>query len=118
MAFRKTNSKNPSVSDGHARSVVGNQVGFSEDSDGTTDTVDLSLWQGRYVTIQAETADHYVAWGATAGTIDVDDATAGTALVGRLLPAGGEHSCIVPPGAPVFHWRTTTGTGRVRVLVE
>lgn len=78
-----------------------------------------SFYRGRYVTIQAESADVYIALVNT--TSDTLDPTAtGTPATGGciLIPANQEKSFLLETDSGAWRYlayRTATGTGKIRV---
>lgn len=117
MATNET--KFPTVPAGAAQSVAGPTQGWADASTSTTEEyIDLSAWRGHYVTIEAETVDHYIAFTtAASGTIVTGAAaTVGTALVPRTVVAGQSIDVVVPKGAPFLVYRTVSATGLLRAV--
>jgi hypothetical protein len=109
----------PTVPDGAARSVAGPTQGWCDaGTSASEEYINLSAWAGHYITIEAETEDHYVAFTtAAAGTIvDGVAATVGTALVPRTIYADTPNPpMVVPPGATFLAYRTIANAGVLRI---
>lgn len=123
MAVNDKKTRFPTVADGAARSIAGPTEGWADVTTSTTDEyVNLELYAGRYVTIEATSADHFVLFinesdfeKATPTTIT----TGAVATVGdpcpRTVVAGTSIDVVVPSGRTVLVYRTVSGTGKLRV---
>lgn len=112
-------TKFPTVPAGAAHSIVGPTQGWCDASTSTSDeTIDLSVWAGHYITLEAETADCYVAFtnDATDTIVTGVAATVGTAMVPRTVSVGVAVDVVVPKGASIMVYRTVSGTGVLRAV--
>ncbi len=105
------------VSAAEAHTVESPVEGFCDASTSTSvEYVDLSSYEGGYVTITVETEDHYIAFGPTNSfTMDVDAATVGTNYVAFPVATGEKFHCVVHPDNAFLGYRTISGTGIIRV---
>lgn len=108
----------PVVPDGASRSIVGPTVGWCDATTSTSDeNVSMSAWAGHYITIEAITADHYIAFSDDpAETIETGAASVNTLAVPRTIPAGQSIDVVVPKGSYYLIYRTVSGTGILRAV--
>lgn len=112
------------VTRGEADSVGGHTNGYSFVTANTNaQTVDLSLWSGRYVKLVAQSQTFYYCWGPpeqipNAATYLKTGAqtTPGTAGVADILPAGAVMFEVPTDGAYVLFFRSASSGGQLTVL--
>ena len=112
------------VTRGEADSVGGHTNGFSFVTANTNvQTVDLSLWTGRYVKLITQSQAFYYVWGppeqipnATTYLKTGPQTTPGTAGVADVLPAGAWAFEVPTDGAYVLFFRSASAGGQLTVL--
>ena len=106
--------KNSTVAAAAAQSVQGPTVGFADVTTTTSvESVDLSAWADRYVTIACEDEDHYICFGTT---ISLSAGAVGTAGIPRRITKDNEgRDFVVPRNAATLYYRAVSGTGKIRV---
>lgn len=115
-----TPSRVGTVSPASAATRYGPTVGYADASTSTSqESVDLSAYEGTYVLIWGESADHYCAFAENSSvSMDVDAAALGTAAVPFPVASGaaGAVEFVVPRKRTVLLYRTISGSGTLRVL--